>query len=259
MDTDFNVRDLINPRHSFWSTTTGSNVSLMLEGDSCLTMSITVNSISEPTVYKIIITQTGFESTTTFFTKKETLKLIKNNWMKYYEDRTIVQYNEHKMIQLDNFKSVNTILLTDSDSGDEQVNDDRKDNTKETKTSFKSKVESILELLSPRSNNSSRDSSPRYGSPRGDGSPRYGSPRRRLQLRSLHQSPRNTNSPRSTNISPRTPSSNEGSPRYSLSPRSSPRESRTPRLLRKASYRLASKSPKHTSNRLSKSDGFDIG
>ena len=93
-----------NPRHPFWSAGTGSKLKLTLKQppDSQLKgMVVTVYTITEPYQYKLDIVMRGdIVSNTVYLKKKEAIRAVYDEWMQYYSERTIVEFIEHRQIDM---------------------------------------------------------------------------------------------------------------------------------------------------------------
>ena len=244
-------------KHPFWSAPTGSSLVLFLDHNSPrLSMTITVHTMSRPYVYQMIVRQTGFDPTTVYHKKREALKLIKNEWMQYYSERTIVQYNEHRSLdskELPNIDGINTVSPRSNTVSPRSNTVSPRSNTVSPRSNTVSPRSGsghlsngskpisprtpVFSLLSPRSVSGKGpvDSCPPTPSPR---TLRKNSLKSRLGLGLKKNSPREgsdsstDNSPRSNNDSPRSPGWFRR--RLSLplkkSPRSSESSPRTPRL-----------------------------
>jgi len=92
-------KSVTDPRHPFWSLTTGSVLTLRLIDGGKKCMVITVHTVSEPYVYETYtIMENGNKTASEYHKKKRTIKLIKNGWMQHHADRTNVDIEEHKNI-----------------------------------------------------------------------------------------------------------------------------------------------------------------
>lgn len=87
----------INPKHPFWSAETGSILKL-ISPDICLTVS--VQSISQPYLYKII-----FKESISYHNKKDAIIKIKNEWPDYHE--TKVEFDKHTYVDFSKMSSYN--------------------------------------------------------------------------------------------------------------------------------------------------------
>jgi len=97
----------INSSYPFWSYTTGSKLKLTtLDNLRCLI--VTVHSISRPYVYKL-----EFNSEITYHNKKQIIKIIKNEWWKYYGSKTLVEMEKHNNVDMSSL----IYKLSDGNSG----------------------------------------------------------------------------------------------------------------------------------------------
>lgn len=223
--------DPTNIRHPFWSSTTGSTLRLTLieipgsnTKSESISMEVTVHSISEPYVYKMLVYQEDVDNPTVLFKRKKyAIKTIKNQWWDYYKNRTEVVFKEHINVDISKLPGYKDTMNLTSSSDDSPIISPKRQNfvdscppTPSPRSIRKSSIKSMARLslvnikrkksnssqifdLSDESPDSSRDQSPR--------SP--GWLRRRLSLPNKllrNQSPRSGDSSErvSSNNSPRT-------------------------------------------------------
>ena len=97
-------KDITSAKHPFWSASTGSTIKLLLEkppNSNLKGMYVSVYTISEPYTYKLDIVMSNNEiNNTIFLKKKDAIKAIQEEWLVYYGDRTKIEYNEHRMIDM---------------------------------------------------------------------------------------------------------------------------------------------------------------
>ncbi len=259
-----------NPKHPFWSATTGSTLELRLNKpppSPVHSMIISVHSIIQPYVYKILVRQEDVDTPKELYHKKnDAIKVIKNEWWEYYEDRTEVKFIDHTDVsQISHhndfsFLSPRRNNIVDSCPPTPSPRSIRK---KSLKTMLSKQRKNGHSRNGSTQNGSAhgspRHSSPLHGSAHGSprhssplhgsahGSPRNGSPRSPARLGnklSFHKSPRSSDGSRS-----QVNSSGSGSGSNSNSTDNSPRDSqstggtspRTLNLLKKASVKLALK------------------
>lgn len=91
-------------KHPFWTATTGSQLIFRLDKppDSQLSsMVITVYTISEPYTYQIkLIMENEKVDKIVYHKKKDAIKIIKEDWIRYYENRTKLEFVEHKLVEV---------------------------------------------------------------------------------------------------------------------------------------------------------------
>ena len=85
----------INPKHPFWSASTGSSLKLSLKDDNH-SLLITVHTTTQPYVYKVVNQEVNKETKSLYLKQKEILKHIKTEWWEKYGDQTIVEFMEQK-------------------------------------------------------------------------------------------------------------------------------------------------------------------
>ena len=241
-----------SPRHPFWSSSTGSELRLCLEkppSSTIKSMVVKVNTITEPYFYEIYVTmENGKHEKSLYLKKKDAIKVVKDQWLKYYKDRTSVEFIEHEIVDISMLETnVPCSDLSDSFSPRSPLTSPGRLNhifvdscppspspRDLRKGSFKNMMKNIAlsyqHKKSPRSssnfssNSSSKDPSPRSM----EGSPRKNWVHRNLSRKGSDGSPRDGTESNggSTDISPRSPLPGGMSPR-------------TSRLLRRASVKLA--------------------
>lgn len=85
-----------NLKHPFWKATNGSSLKLSLEdSDQNQSLVITVHSVNEPYVYKLVQDDPN-QPLKLYMNKKEAIKYIKTQWWDCYGDKTMVEYTEQK-------------------------------------------------------------------------------------------------------------------------------------------------------------------
>ena len=195
MSTEYSPLD---PKHPFWSSTIGSTLQLTLKKspDSQInSLTVVVYTVTEPYVYKTIVSQKNVDSPIcVYHNKKDTIKIIKNEWWIFYGDRTNVEFIEHLNFDLSKNTDFNYIESCPSSPNPNTLR----------KTSLKMRIEKSMSKRISRkgsyhsSGDSSQDNSPRdkmfyrkgYYTRSGDSS--------------QENSPRDFTSPRKS-MSPRTP------------------------------------------------------
>lgn len=248
-----------NSKHPFWSASTGSQLKLVLKKPpecQIKEMIIVVYTISEPYIYSIkVILSDGTIGSHVYHKKKEAIKIIDEVWYKYYQDRTNIEFVEHKTIDIPN---IDLSLASDSENNVYDSCPPTPSPRAVRKSSLKSMLKEIAEThrksgdsLSSSSSSSSNSNSSEESSPRSkESSPRTTNTKKNWISKRLSRSSSRSNSPR--NGSPRNGNSGNGnsgngSPRSDdNSPRcnESPRTPSTPQLLRRASLKLALRNSK---------------
>jgi hypothetical protein len=214
--------------HPFWSSHVGSSLHLRISepADSQIKgLDISVYTES-PLSFKISVFLSNENYTLDFLTKKQSRDFLKNEWMNYYKDTTIVTYRISTPVDMSKFGNSLSISLSNSRSS-----------SREASPRIANTPRSNSPDITPRSR--SRDSSPRSSprewfqkrlslqlrrskhveydlsassstdsSPRNDDSP---SPKRNDDLRrSIHRA-NSSSSPRSAESSPRNSPRNDSS------------------------------------------------
>jgi hypothetical protein len=155
-----------NSRHPFWSASTGSEIRLVLQKpppSSINSLTISVYTISQPYVYKIVFNYNGVSQAPLYHKKKNAIKIIRNEWMKYYENRTRVEYMEHKIVPFIPESATGII-----DSSSVSPRSDAEESSEITSPRTPREIPSLRQkILSPRSSPSIYpDSCPPSPSPR---------------------------------------------------------------------------------------------
>lgn len=84
-----------NIKHPFWKLTTGSRLILTKNNDDNHSMCVQVHSISKPYIYMIkTILYDGTVYSVKYCRVKETIHIIKHDWMKYFRSVTNVEIKE---------------------------------------------------------------------------------------------------------------------------------------------------------------------
>ena len=89
----------ISPKHPFWYSSVGSEMRLHIDNSEIQYLKVSVvdkndfMELDSNSLYEIKVIQNN-KSPTFIYNKKDAISAIKNEWMKYYEDRTIVEYIE---------------------------------------------------------------------------------------------------------------------------------------------------------------------
>lgn len=102
--------EITNPKHMFWETGISSSMTLSRSKNRSIIMRISVHSMRAKIVYKIefICSNTSFNSVLYHY-KNDTITLIKEGWMKYYENDTFVSYAIIDMIDLSLMKQTSLL------------------------------------------------------------------------------------------------------------------------------------------------------
>jgi len=206
----------IHSSHPFWISVTGSRLKLTLsDKETCLqSLVLIVYSVSKPYVYRLEITQRGSLPDISYHKKKEAIKIIKNEWWKYYGSKTVVEFEKHT-----NFIPPQFISTEDNYSNSSSL--DSCPPTPSPRSLRKTSLKNIISRKPiPKKFTYSSDSesfASNSSSPISNNSPRS-------FVSSSKSSPRSNNSPRSFTSSPR----NNNSPRMNLSG-DIPKRSSTPK------------------------------
>lgn len=186
----------INPKHPFWSLDTGSKMNLVLikpPSSHINSLVVTVNTISRPYIYELMIYQDGFSPRVVYHKKKDAIKVIKNDWWIYYGDRTQVEIIETEIVNMSGLAP-----LSNSSGSNSSRNSSRNSSTNNSKD-----VSPRSPIVSPGRLSGVIDSCPPTPSPR---TLRKSSLRERISMavitkkNSPRNSPRNSpkNSPRNS-------------------------------------------------------------
>ena len=206
--------------HPFWKLTTGSELKLFLTRPNQIDhMVIKVYSVSKPYVYQInVVMKDGTVGPTVLHVKKDTIQLIKNEWLKYYEKDTTVETTKiHQSTIVVNGKIALEPLPVEYEP-----------------SYIPNKRLSLHESISPRKkmDRLSLPVTPQSVSPVSpksiSDSPRTDSPRTINLLKRVSESLRKA-SPRFSPRFPRNNSSKNNSPRNNLSESTSPITPKSPR------------------------------
>ncbi len=213
--------------HPFWKLTTGSELKLFLNRSNQIDhMVIKVYSVSKPYVYQInVVMKDGTIGPTVLHVKKDTIQLIKNEWLKYYEKDTTVETTKiHRSTIVVNGK----ITLEPLPVEYEPSYIPNKRLSLHESISPRKKIDRLSLPVTPQSVSPVSPVSPRKND-----SPRTDSPRTTNLLKRVSENLRKASprfSPRfSRKSSPRNNSSKNNSPRNNLSESISPRTPKSPR------------------------------
>ena len=89
--------------HEFWKSSVGSELTLEMitPPESQLScMKISVYTISHPPVFKVAAYYTSGENDLIFCNEHEARNIVKNEWMKYYSNRTRVTFVKHNVVDM---------------------------------------------------------------------------------------------------------------------------------------------------------------
>lgn len=167
-------------KHPFWKSCVGSQLNLILTGDpesQLKSLHVTIYTVS-PKTFEISVFLADGSLTSSIHSQKDAINLIKKNWIKYYADRTRLEFIEYHPVDMSTLmadsprsprsqSSSPRTPRSQSDSPRSQSSSPRSPRSPRSSQSHSNSLRSSLSSSPPCSPNSPRHSprSPRLNDP----------------------------------------------------------------------------------------------